>query len=145
MALYITNMQSLNSWGNSQEPLKLICTDHVFWIQAKHWTLLFWFMWCLLGCTTQQECSSVYSTHQDCCMHLKIPCSLFDKTGPSGLAHGNTQVQHKSDIISAMIIATVDKNFFCFIYSSWFWHTRDLEIRSRSSNLVWIARPQARL
>ena len=27
----------------------------------------------------------------------------------------------------------------------WFWYTCDLEMRSRSSNLVWIATPQARL
>ena len=30
------------------------------------------------------------------------------------------------------------------ICSLWFWHTFDLEIRSRSSNLVWFGRPQAR-
>ena len=36
----------------------------------------------------------------------------------------------------------VDKNLKT-IYSLWFWHTCDLEIRLRLSNLVWIARPRA--
>ena len=36
----------------------------------------------------------------------------------------------------------VDKNLKKSICSLWFWHTCDLETRSRSPNLVWIARPK---
>ena len=93
--------------------------------------------------------------------------NLNNKSKHSDDSHSSTKLQksllvmsliytsHTKHIVLDLFEFNVCRNYAPLNYSGqestkticsfWFWHTSNLEIRSRSSNLVWIAKPQARL
>ena len=78
--------------------------------------------------------------------YCPIPCAEF-----CGVVYGNRGICRLGMKSLNLCSESFKHNSYNFDQESktqcsiWFWHTCDLETRSRSANLVWLGRPQARL